>query len=146
MIQDPDSGHTIQLGSDMLPIRVGLRKVVLFLKKTSVENLNAVAVRKGAGVDVRDQIKVGLNQGHHGLNQRRGHQGTVGTDPDDPIRLGGLGNFPKTGPDIFKASPMQPPPTCPGKFSHGIILACVTGGQDHVLPPTSLPNGLKDVG
>jgi hypothetical protein len=146
MIQDPNSGHTIQLGGNMLPIPIGLRKVLLFLKKTSAEDLNAMAAGKGAGVDVRNQIEVGLDQTHHGLNQRGGHQRTVGTDPNDPIRMGGLGDVPKTGPDIFKATPMQPPSTCPGEFSHGIILACVTGGQDHVLPPTSLPNGLKDVG
>jgi hypothetical protein len=52
----------------MLPIPVGLRKVLLFLKKTSTEDLNAMAVGKGAGVDVRDQIEIGLDQAHHGLN------------------------------------------------------------------------------
>jgi hypothetical protein len=106
MIQDPNSGRTIQMRGDMLLVPSGLREILLVLKKTPAEDFNAMAVGKRAGVDVRDQIKVGLNQTHHGLNQRGRHQGTVGTDPDDPIRLGDLGNFPKTRPNIFKATPM----------------------------------------
>ena len=145
MIQDPNSGHTIQLRGDMLAIPVGLRKILPVLKKTSAKDLNTMAVGEGAGVDVRDQIEVGLDQTHHGPNERRRHQGTVGTKPDDPIRLGDLGNFPKTGPDIFKAAPMHPPSGPGGKSGHRIVLACVTGGQDHILPPTSRPGGLKDV-
>lgn len=129
----------------MLAIPVGLRKILPVLKKTSAEDLNAMAVGEGAGVDVRDQIEVGLDQAHHGLNQRRRHQGAVGTDSDNPIRLGDLGNFPKTGPDIFKAAPMHPPSDPGGKSGHGIVLGCVAGGQDHVWPPTSHPGGLKDV-
>jgi len=61
MIQDPDSGHTIQLGGDMLPIPIGLGKILFFPKKTLIQDLNAMAARKGAGVDVRDQIKVRLD-------------------------------------------------------------------------------------
>ena len=145
MIQDPNSGHTIQMGSDMLPIPRGLRKVLLFEKKTSVENLHALAMGIGSRMDVGDEIKTRSNQPYHRVNQRSRHQGAISTDPDDPLGFIGIHDLSKTRPDIFEVAPVNSPSSALGKFSHGIILPGVTGGQDNILPSASLANGLEDM-